>query len=210
MASGPMRAAYGKEELYHHIASREEANHAVGVLETGELPDNDVCRELAAACGVGPEALLLLVARTNSLAGCIQIVARSVETALHKLHELQFDVTRVRSGFGVAPLPPLAKDDMAAIGRTNDAILYGADVTLWLTGDDDSIAAIGPRTPSNGSRDFGRPFAQVFRDYDHDFYKIDPLLFSPARITFVNLDSGRMHVFGELRPDVLTTSFTDK
>ena len=68
--------------------------------------------------------------KTASIAGSVQVIARSVETALHKMHEIGFDLTQVRSGFGIAPLPPVAADDLVGIGRTNDAMLYGGEVTL--------------------------------------------------------------------------------
>jgi methenyltetrahydromethanopterin cyclohydrolase len=147
------------------------------------------------------------VARTASLAGTVQVVARSVETCLHKLHELGFDLSRVQSGYGLAPLPPVAADDLTGIGRTNDAVLYGGAVTLWVRGDDASLEALGPRVPSCSSSDHGQPFVTVFEKYGRDFYKIDPLLFSPAEVTFVNLDTGRTYRFGQLRADVLRQSF---
>ena len=50
------------------------------------------------------------------------------------------DVNQVVSGFGTAPLPPPAKDDMAAIGRTNDAILYGGRATVFVDADDAQLA----------------------------------------------------------------------
>ena len=153
-----------------------------------------------------PDHLTLLAARTASIAGTVQVVARSVETALHKLHELGYDLKNVVSGFGSAPLPPVAADDLAGIGRTNDAILYGGEVTLWVRDDDARLAEIGPQIPSCASRDFGEPFAAIFERYGRDFYKIDPLLFSPAVVTLVNLTSGKSHRFGELRPDVLSSA----
>lgn len=208
MGSGPMRAAYGKEKLFDDIGFRERPSRAVGVLETSTLPPGEVCRKIAADCGIEPKNLTLLCARTASIAGHVQVVARTVETALHKMHELGFDLKRVQSGWGVAPLPPIAKDDLAGIGRTNDAVLYGGFVTLWVRGDDESLAALGPKIPSSSSRDFGEPFAAVFERYGRDFYKIDPLLFSPAVVQLVNLDTGRCHTFGQLRSDVLTQSFT--
>jgi methenyltetrahydromethanopterin cyclohydrolase len=105
-------------------------------------------------------------------------------------------------------LPPVAADDLAGIGRTNDAVLYGGQVTLWVRDDDVRLAEVGPRVPSAASRDFGEPFAAIFERSGRDFYKIDPLLFSPAVVTFVNLATGRSHRFGELRPDVFQRSFT--
>ncbi len=41
---------------------------------------------------------------------------------------------------------------------------------------------LAERLPSSQSRDFGRPFAQLFREFKGDFYAIDPLLFSPAEV----------------------------
>ncbi|HUE72299.1 MAG TPA: methenyltetrahydromethanopterin cyclohydrolase, partial [Pirellulaceae bacterium] len=148
MGSGPMRAAYGKEKLFDDIGFRERPSRAVGVLETSKLPPEEVCRKIAADCGVEPKALTLVCARTASIAGHVQVVARSVETALHKMHELGFDLNRVQSGYGIAPLPPIAKDDITGIGRTNDAVLYGGFVTLWVRGDDESLVDLGPKIPS--------------------------------------------------------------
>lgn len=207
MGSGPMRALAGKEAIFETIGHREQADVAVGVLESRKLPPPDLCDRIASDCGVSPSHLILCVAPTASQAGTTQIVARSVETALHKLHEVGFDISRVESGYGTAPLPPIAADDLAAIGRTNDAILYGAEVTLWIRGDDESLVAIGPLLPSSASPDFGEPFAAIFRRYECDFYRIDPHLFSPAVVTFCNLDTGRTHRFGQISPDVIERSF---
>jgi methenyltetrahydromethanopterin cyclohydrolase len=207
MGSGPMRAAYGKEELFDHLPGREKAAAAVGVLETRKMPSDEVVAFLADKLALPASAITLLVAPASSLAGTLQVVARSLETALHKLHELKFDLTTVVAGFGAAPLPPPPADEIKAIGRTNDSILYGGRVTIWLRGDDDVIASIGPKVPSSSSPDHGAPFAEIFERYGRDFYKVDPMLFSPARVTFNNLQTGRSHTFGRVEPDVLRRSF---
>jgi methenyltetrahydromethanopterin cyclohydrolase len=208
MGSGPMRAARGREPVFDHVGHLERPDEVIGVLESGKLPDSETSRAMAEECHVDHERLTLLVARTASLAGTIQVVARSIETALHKMHELEFDITRVISGFGVAPLPPAAADDLTAIGRTNDAVLYGGEVTLWVEGDDDSLIELGPQIPSSSSPDSGRPFSEIFERYERDFYKIDPLLFSPAVITLINTGSGRSFQFGAISTDVLRKSFS--
>jgi methenyltetrahydromethanopterin cyclohydrolase len=207
MGSGPMRAAYGKEAIFDKIGFREDASAVVGVLEGRKIPPPSVIAKIAEGCRVEPKDVTLLIAPTASLAGGVQVVARSVETALHKLSELSFDLSRIASAHGTAPLPPVAKDDLAAIGRTNDAILYGGRVVLWVTGDDDSLADVGPKVPARSSRDFGEPFASIFARYNHDFYAVDPHLFSPAEIVFQNLDTGRTHHFGATEPGVLARSF---
>lgn len=209
MGSGPMRAANGRESLFDSIGFREQPSHVVGVLETGQIPPASVREAIADDCGVSVDKLTLLTAPTASLAGTIQVVARSIETCLHKMHEIGFDISLVQSGFGTAPLPPVAADDLTGIGRTNDAILYGGQVTLWVDCDDDLIAEMGPGIPSCSSADYGSPFAQVFERYNRDFYRIDPLLFSPAVVALVNLASGRMHCFGQLNAEVLHQSFSE-
>jgi methenyltetrahydromethanopterin cyclohydrolase len=208
MASGPMRAAAAREELFEHIHVKDKATCAVGVLETNRHPTEDVITHVVGKLPTSVEKLTLLVAPTGSIAGTLQVVARSVETALHKLHELKFDVHQVLSGVGVAPLPPVAKDDLHAIGWTNDAILYGGRVTLWVKCDDELLNAVGPKVPSNASADHGVPFGELLKRVGGEFYRLDPMLFAPAEITFVNLRSGRSRTFGKCEPDLLRKSFS--
>lgn len=207
MGSGPMRAAAAREPLFDKLWYREEAEQVVGILESAKLPDRQVFEEIAEKTRVDPTDVVLLVAPTSSMAGNFQVLARSVETALHKLYELGFDVNRVRCGFGQAPLAPVGRNDLEGIGRTNDAILYGGRVTLWVNGDDDSLAEIAPRVPACASPAYGRPFLEIFEAAGRDFYKIDPLLFSPAEIVFHNLESGRVHHAGRIAPEILRQSF---
>src|SRR5579875_3716497 len=207
MGSGPMRAAYGKEELFDHIPGREQASAAVGVLETSQLPGDEVAAYLAEKLNLPPNKLTLLAAPASSQAGSVQVVARSLETALHKLYELKFDLRQIVSGYGIAPLPPVAADFLGAIGRTDDAILYGGQVVLWVRGDDEQLAEIGPKVPSSASPDHGAPFTEIFERYERDFYRIDPLLFSPAVIVLQNLRTGKSHVFGRIERAVLRRSF---
>ncbi|NCY02321.1 MAG: methenyltetrahydromethanopterin cyclohydrolase [Planctomycetia bacterium] len=209
MASGPIRAAIGREDLYAEIGMRERPEAVVGLLEASSLPPAEVIRTLAAAADVAPERMVLLVARTASTAGTLQVIARSLETALHKLHDLRFDLVRVRRGAGRAPLAPVpGRNDLLAIGRTNDAILYGGHVVLELTGDDASLLEIGPRMVSRASAEHGVPFRTLFERAGRDFYALDPALFAPALVDLVNVDTGRTHRFGGISPDVVHASFT--
>jgi methenyltetrahydromethanopterin cyclohydrolase len=85
MGSGPMRAAAAREELFEQLDYKENATHVVGVLEASAFPNAAAVRDIAEKCGVETGNLALLVAPTASLAGNLQVVARSIETALHKL-----------------------------------------------------------------------------------------------------------------------------
>ena len=207
MGSGPMRAAYGKEDFFRDIVESEKPPAAVGVLESRKLPDEAVVDFVRTHLNLPAAKITLCVAPAASIAGAIQVVARSLETALHKLRELKFDLKQVVSGIGSAPLPPIASGELVAIGRTNDAILYGGRVVLWVNADDDQIITLGPKVPASASADYGQPFAQIFERYNHDFYKIDPMLFSPAEIVFNNLKTGRSFSFGRPKPEVMLASF---
>ena len=207
MASGPGRALIRAEELYDDLDADERASAAVLCLETGDAPPEQLATFVAERAGVAPADLTLLFAPTASLAGGVQVAARVVETALHKLHELEFDVRRVVSGFGTCPLPPVARTDPEAIGRTNDAVLYGGQVELTVDAPDDELEAVVERLPSSASEDHGEPFGAVLERADWDFYAIDPLLFSPAEVQLVSVGSGRSFHAGGVRLDVLERSF---
>jgi methenyltetrahydromethanopterin cyclohydrolase len=207
MASGPGRALIRAEELYDDLDVDERASTAVLCLEARDEPPEALAAYVAERAGVAPGDLTLLFAPTASLAGGVQIAARIVETALHKLHELDFDVRRVVSGFGSCPLPPVARTDAEAIGRTNDAILYGGQVELTIDGADDELEALVGRLPASASRDYGEPFGAVLEQANWDFYEIDPLLFSPAEVRLVSVASGRGFHAGGVNLEVLDRSF---
>jgi methenyltetrahydromethanopterin cyclohydrolase len=207
MGSGPGRALIRAEELYDDLDWDEQASAAVLCLETRDAPPADVANFVAERAGVPAAALTLLIAPTASVTGSVQIAARVVETALHKLHEVDFDVRRVLAGYGSCPLPPVAGDDMAALGRTNDAVLYGGQVHLNVDADDDVLRELVERLPASASKDYGEPFGKIFKDADYDFYAIDPLLFSPAVIRVTNVGSGRSFEAGHVNLEVLERSF---
>ncbi|MBV9817040.1 MAG: methenyltetrahydromethanopterin cyclohydrolase [Solirubrobacterales bacterium] len=208
LASGPGRCLACVEDLFEELAWREEADRAVLCLETGQDPPAEIVEKVASACELPASKLTFLIAPTASACGSVQIAARVVETALHKLHELEVDPARVRSGWGCCPLAPIAADDGAAIGRTNDAMLYGGTAHLWLQGDDEEVAELAARLPSSASDAFGTPFGELLEEAGGDFYEIDPMLFSPAAVTLTSTESGRAHHGGGLAPEVLERSFT--
>ena len=208
MASGPGRALARAEDLFEKLAWREQADRAVLCLETRQDPPAAIVEKVAQRCGVEPSAVTFLIAPTASVCGSVQISARVVETALHKLHELGVDPARVRHGWGCCPVAPVARKDPTAIGRTNDAVLYGGTVHLWIEGPDDEVAELAQRLPSAASDAFGTPFGELLEAADWNFYDIDPMLFSPAAATLTSTESGRAHHGGGLAPEVLGRSFT--
>jgi methenyltetrahydromethanopterin cyclohydrolase len=134
------------------------------------------------------------------------VVARVLETGLHKMETLGFDVRRVVSCIGTAPLPPTARSDMRAIGRTNDCVLYGGQARYTIQASDDELSSLATRLPASASNDYGTPFYDIFKRYDNDFYKIDPLLFSPAEVWLTSATTGRTFHGGHVNPVVLRGS----
>jgi methenyltetrahydromethanopterin cyclohydrolase len=104
-------------------------------------------------------------------------------------------------------LPPPIDDPLTAMGRTNDTILFGGRVQLFVSCADEQAEDLASRLPSSSSKDYGKPFAEVFRDYGYDFFQIDPMLFSPARVAVTALGSGRTFHAGRLDGELLERSF---
>ncbi|WP_018508077.1 methenyltetrahydromethanopterin cyclohydrolase [Thiobacillus thioparus] len=208
LGSGPGRALAGKEELFAELAYRDRADSACLVLETGKIPPLPLLDKIAGQCDVSPDRLTLILTPTTSLAGSVQVVARVLEVALHKAHFLGFPLDHIVDGMGTAPVCPPSPDFLTAMGRTNDAILFGGRVQLFVAGEETAAEALAQRMPSEASKDYGQPFAQVFKNAGHDFYKIDPLLFAPAQIIVTSLGTGRSFRAGQLNADLLERSFS--
>jgi methenyltetrahydromethanopterin cyclohydrolase len=207
MGSGPLRAkARIERELYQRIDYAEDAARGVIVLEGRTAPDAAVAAWIAGKSGLSPESLTIAIAPTASTAGGVQIVARVLETGLHKMETLGFDVRRVVNAIGTAPLPPTAKSDTRAIGRTNDCVLYGGQARYTVRASDEELESLATRLPASASSDYGTPFYEIFKRYDNDFYKIDPLLFSPAEVWLTSATTGRTFHGGHLNPVVLRGS----
>lgn len=207
LGSGPGRALAAKEPLFEELNYRDFAPSACLVLEADKRPPMAVVDKVVRDCKVDPVRLCLILTPTGSLAGTVQIVARVLEVAMHKVHALGFPLDKVIDGAGCAPLPPPAPDFLTGMGRTNDAILLAGQVQLFVTGPEDDARDLAQRLPSDTSKDYGRPFAEVFRNYEYDFYRIDPMLFAPARVTVTSLASGRSFNAGSINDDLLGVSF---
>lgn len=207
MGSGPGRAAAARESLFDELGYRERAQDICLVLETDTAPPDALVRKVAERCGVEPAACTFILTPTRSLAGGVQIVARVLEVALHKAHALGFPLARIVDGAGSAPLCPPSADFLTAMGRSNDAILFGGQVHLFVDAGEEQARELANALPASASRDYGRPFRQVFKDAGHDFYKIDPHLFAPAVARVTEIRSGRSFLAGALDAALLAQSF---
>ena len=211
MGSGPARALAKKpKKLYEEIGYEESSDEAVLVLETNELPNEEVIKYVAEHTGVKPEGIYIVAAPTNSLAGTVQVSARVVETGIHKLHEIGFNIKKILYGFGVAPIAPLHPDPLIMLGRTNDMILYGGE-TFYVVDyeSDEELEKFVSEAPSEASKDYGKSLAEKVRELGIEFlYKVDPKVFAPAVVTVNNIRTGTTIRRGKLNPDVIKASIS--
>ena len=216
LGSGPARAMATKikdekkesvEELYKELAYQDACDTAVLVIENDALPPVEIIDKVAKACGISPKMLTIIVTPTSSLAGGVQVVSRVLEVAMHKAHALHFPLENIIDGSGSAPICPPHPKFVKAMGRTNDAILFAGQVHLFVKGDDAAAQNLANDLPSSTSKDYGKPFAEVFKQYDHDFFKIDPMLFSPASVIVTAMESGNSFRAGKLDNVLLDQSF---
>ena len=208
LGSGPARALAQREDLFQELQYHDASTSTSLVLETGKIPPSEVIEKVLRDTNVAPDNLTIILTPTTSMTGVVQIVGRVLEVALHKAHALHFPLERIVSGSGVAIIPPVSTDFMSAMGRTNDAILFGGHVHLQVTGSDEAAEDLAKNLPSCASKDYGKPFAEIFKSYNMDFYLIDPLLFSPAKVTIINLDTGHVFEGGQLNAELIALSFS--
>lgn len=210
LGSGPARALAKKPaETFEEICYEDSCDIAILTLESDTLPNEEVAEYVAKESGVDVANVYLLVAPTSSLVGSIQIAARVVENGTYKMLEaLKFDVTKVKFAAGIAPIAPVDPDGLKAMGKTNDAVLFGGRTYYYLESDEsDDIAELAKNLPSSAADGYGKPFFDVFKEAGFDFYKIDKGMFAPAEVVINDLRTGKLYREGYVNVDLLKKSF---
>ena len=208
IGSGPARAlALKPKDVYAEINYKDQSDKAVLTLESNQLPTDMLIEKVTATCNVTAQNLIIVVAPTASIAGITQVTGRIVEVGIHKLKTLGLNPNVIRYAMGYAPISPQGTDFEVAMARTNDAILYGGTVYCTVDYDDEeALQKIVSQAPSMMSKDYGKPFLQIFREADKDFYKIDHNLFAPAVLMINNAKTGRSFRAGKVNAKVLAES----
>lgn len=210
LGSGPARALAKKPaETYEEINYEDDADLAVLTLEADTLPGSDVTAKIAEDCGVDVKNVYLLVAPTSSLVGSIQIAGRVVENGTYKMLEaLHFDVGKVKYAAGIAPIAPVDPDGLKAMGKTNDAVLFGGRTYYYIQSEEnDDLKELAEKLPSSSSAGYGKPFYEVFKEAEYDFYKIDKGMFAPAEVVINDLRTGELFKAGYVNVELLKKSF---
>ena len=210
LGSGPARAlALKPAETYKEIGYKDEADLAILTLEADRLPGVDVTEVIASESNVSPENVYVLVAPTSSLVGSIQISGRVVENGTYKMLEfLHFDVNKVKHAAGIAPIAPVDPDGLKAMGKTNDAVLFGGRTYYYVESEEgDDVKSVAEKLPSSASAGYGKPFFDVFKEAEFDFYKIDKGMFAPAEVVINDSRTGEIFRTGYVNNELLMKSF---
>ncbi|TFG01025.1 MAG: methenyltetrahydromethanopterin cyclohydrolase [Promethearchaeota archaeon] len=211
LGSGPARAKSKVEKLFEEIDYQDDSDCAVIVFETSKAPNEEVMGLVADKCGVDTSETYAVYAPTACLTGSIQVAARIVETGIHKLHEIKFPLEVLQDGFGTTTIAPIAKDDLGAMGRTNDSLIAGGMTYYTIKADKEEeqelFELIRKDGPANTSSSYGDPFLKTFKDVNYKFYDIDPGLFAPATYTINNLKTGHSISAGLKNLDLLKESY---
>ena len=217
IASGPARAlALKPKDLYLKLNHKEESDLAVIVLETEKAPPEPVLQQIALKCNVSTKNLFIVMFSTTSLAGATQVSGRIVETGLHKLERLELDILTVKHSWGYAPIVPVHPNSGEAMGRTNDAILYGGVTNYTVDYEDEQkLEEIVNQAPSSSSEMLKEAkrlaqknprFLDIFKEAGFDFYKVDTNIFAPAVVNITNRRTGKTFRSGSLDVEVIKNS----
>jgi methenyltetrahydromethanopterin cyclohydrolase len=210
LGSGPARAKSRGEKLFDEITYTDNSDCAVIVFETPKLPNEEVMEIIAEKCKVEIDKTYAVCAPTACLTGSIQVAGRIVETGIHKLHEIKFPIDIIKDGFGTTTIAPIAKDDLGAMGRTNDSISAAGMTYYTIEAEKEKereLFELIKKAPANTSSSYGKPFIETFKAANYNFYEIDPGLFAPATYTVTNITTGKSITVGEINHPLLKESY---
>lgn len=200
LISGPIRAIVRKDFFSEPFDYQDDWHEAVAVLQDNRLPDVRLTDYLAREAKVKPENLYVLVAATGSLVGFINVISRTLETSIWRLHTQGLDVSRIISAWGSAPLPPPTRDELKAMIRVNTYTYYGGCAGYILDEEDQKITTVldqltlSPKT----THQYGIPFGQLLREAGGDIFNMREFCHSVAKINLLNIQSGNAYQYGEI------------
>lgn len=209
--AGPGRTLGRKENdwLTPYTDYEDDFDKAIITIESPSPVTLEQANNLAKACNVDSDMLYILIAPPASLVTYIQVSGRILEQTLHRLMEEKFDLDTIIQAQGFCVIPPLIKDELISMGRMNDALIYGGHANFTVNTEDKYIENIINKITSDQSEVYGRPFKEIFKEADLNFYNVPKELFSPASVTIINERTGKSFNAGEFNKKVLEKSFTD-
>ncbi len=196
LGSGPARIPAKKPSgLIDRIGYHEISEKSALILETEILPDEKTCKRILEE--TNSDELIIAAFRDKSMAGLINVIARVVEVGLYRLDRVGYNVNKVISARGNAPIPRITEDIMFT---SNDAIIYGGIVEIKVNDWDENLTE---KAVSLSSRVYGKTFKSLFQEARGDFYRIDPEIFAPAELTVTDVAGNREYHTGRVNDEIL-------
>lgn len=199
LISGPVRAIVKEDKFAKLFSYQDKSEKVVVVLQDKVLPSEELTTYIAKKCKIEPENIFILVAPTGSLVGLVNVIARTLETSLWRLHELGFDINNVISAWGKAPLPPISKDEYTAMIRANTYIYYGGTAGFVVNCKDEDIERIieditlSPKT----TKQYGIPFSKLLEEAGGNIFNMTEFCHNVTKVNFCNSFTGNTFVYGK-------------
>jgi methenyltetrahydromethanopterin cyclohydrolase len=195
LASGPARILAKKPiELIERVGYYEESEKGALILETEILPNKKVCEKILN--GTKVNEIIIAAFKGNSKVNLINILARIVEVGVFRLHNLSYDIKRIKYSEGEVPIPTEFDETSEVIFKANDAIIYSSNVLFKVEGWDSELTN---KMVSTSSSIYGKSFKEIFQKFEENFYKIPQEIFAPAKITIIDLKDGKEYAAGEIK-----------
>ncbi len=208
--AGPGRCVARKKNDWFSKYSDYKDDHyeAIITIESSKMiTENEVC-DLVEAIGLPAKNIYVLIASSGSLVCSIQVAGRIIEQTLHRLKDEGFDLDYIVEAHGFALIPPVVKDDLLAMGRLNDVLIYGGQATFTVNCDDIEIEKIIDKIPSSSSKSYGKPFKEIYEKNGCNFFNVPMNLYSPAQVVIINERTGSIFNRGKINVELLEKSFS--
>ncbi|MDD6346643.1 MAG: methenyltetrahydromethanopterin cyclohydrolase [Lachnospiraceae bacterium] len=210
VVSGPIRAVIGADHFARSVAYRDPSPRKVVCgVQTTEMPDEELTDAIAAACGVRPDQIYIMAARTACMTGAVQVCARNVEQALPTVYDRGFSMDQILEGNATTPLVSIVDDESVAYGRVNDCLIYGQEANLTVDADDEAITGMLDDIPFSKNPDdvYGVPFQELFARCQNNWAFVPRDWDAPCKINFFNVRTGHTYSTGRIGQTALENAF---
>jgi methenyltetrahydromethanopterin cyclohydrolase len=178
------------------------------MIQTDQIPDEALTQMIAEQAGIPADKLYVIVAKTASIVGSVQVPARNVEQTLPSLYDHGFEVRNIVQAYGISPIVAIVSDEDEAYGRVNDCLLYGQETTLWVDCSDQEIESVLPVLTFDKNKDiYGMPFKELFRQCGRSWANVPRDWDAPCKVNFHNIRTGHSFSIGTINENVLLNDF---
>lgn len=207
--SGPVRSILGSDSFAQAVSYRDpNPSRAVAGVQTTVLPDEELAESISRVCGIAPDRLYIMAARTGCMVGAVQVCARNVEQAMPTVADRDFSMDQILEGNATTPLVSVVDDEGIAYGRVNDCLIYGQETNLTVRCQDQDIVSILDDIPFSKNTDvYGTPFQVLFERCKNNWAYVPRDWDAPCKINFFNVTTGNSFTTGRINDRTLEEAF---